>query len=385
MYQGKRLESLGAPALRSVVTPIPEPAPLTRALNASPALLRYAAAVSHNGSAVANGMILQLQGRLGNRVVQRLMIQRQAGQEADVAPEVESRITQARGSGQPLERGVKTQMESVFGTDFGDVRVHTDEGAEMLNRAVGAVAFTTGQDIFFGRGGYDAHSPEGRGLLAHELTHVVQQGDAVQTKLVLGEPGDAYEQEAERVAAEVVSKTSQAGCAESPGAPCPECEAKEKQNGPGMQRLLRRTPALWLPRKSQLGLSRRLSHFSPAIIRRQQNMFDCARIGVPCPPASVFGAGICRLIGCSRAATANLPFAISPGICIFQCDDGTICTCVLVGSSSSAICTFKFCSAPGTQASTQEDFDNLAVAAVEAYQQQAPAQTDGDDSGTATA
>jgi len=66
-------------------------------------------------------------------------------------------------------------MESAFGSDFSDVRIHTDIRADQLNRDVNAVAFTTGKDIFFRNGLYDPGSFTGRQLLAHELTHVVQQ------------------------------------------------------------------------------------------------------------------------------------------------------------------------------------------------------------------
>jgi len=106
-------------------------------------------------------------------------------------------------------------MESAFGTDFSGVRVHTDAEADALNQAVNAVAFTTGQDVFFRQGAYNPSHSSGRELLAHELTHVVQQGGGpVQGKLVLGEPGDAYEQEADQVAREVVGVLGRGGTAE---------------------------------------------------------------------------------------------------------------------------------------------------------------------------
>lgn len=94
---------------------------------------------------------------------------------SDVASEVESAIEQERGGGHPLTGAVQRQMESVFGADFSSVRVHTDSRANMLNRAVSAIAFTTGNDIFFRQGAYDPSSSGGKQLLAHELTHVVQQ------------------------------------------------------------------------------------------------------------------------------------------------------------------------------------------------------------------
>jgi hypothetical protein len=98
-------------------------------------------------------------------------------------------------------------MESAFGADFGGVRVHTDAQADGLNRLLNARAFTTGHDIFFRRGEYSPGSSTGRELLAHELTHVVQQGSAgIQGKFSVSRPSDASEQEADRVAKAVMQR-----------------------------------------------------------------------------------------------------------------------------------------------------------------------------------
>jgi len=94
---------------------------------------------------------------------------------AEVGPELESAIQRAQGSGQPLSDGVRQPMERAFGADFRGVRVHTDGEADSLNRSLQARAFTTGRDIFLRRGEYHPASSEGQRLLAHELTHVVQQ------------------------------------------------------------------------------------------------------------------------------------------------------------------------------------------------------------------
>ena len=98
--------------------------------------------------------------------------------ETDASSEVETRIEQARSNGRGLDSGVRFLMESTFGADFSDVRIHADFAADILNREVNAVAFTTGQDIFF-RQGYAPENSAGRQLLAHELAHVVQQRGAV--------------------------------------------------------------------------------------------------------------------------------------------------------------------------------------------------------------
>jgi hypothetical protein len=66
-------------------------------------------------------------------------------------------------------------MEPRFGTDFSAVRVHTDSNAQSLARSVNAQAFTVGNDVVFGAGQYAPESDSGKRLLAHELTHVIQQ------------------------------------------------------------------------------------------------------------------------------------------------------------------------------------------------------------------
>ncbi|NEO88504.1 MAG: DUF4157 domain-containing protein, partial [Spirulina sp. SIO3F2] len=99
-----------------------------------------------------------------------------------VSSDVERGINQARGGGQPLSAKTQSQMGGAIGADFSQVRVHTSNHADQLNQAVQARAFTTGPDIFFKKGEYNPGSRGGQELLAHELTHVVQQGAAVQCK-----------------------------------------------------------------------------------------------------------------------------------------------------------------------------------------------------------
>jgi hypothetical protein len=81
-------------------------------------------------------------------------------------------------SGSPLDTSTREFMESRFGHDFSNVRVHTDEYAAMLASSLNARAFTIGDNILFGAQEYSSHTFEGRKLLAHELTHVVQQDAA---------------------------------------------------------------------------------------------------------------------------------------------------------------------------------------------------------------
>jgi hypothetical protein len=85
-----------------------------------------------------------------------------------------------KSDGQPLERSVSEYMEPRFGYSFQDVRIHTSSQSTDISHSLNARAFTTGKDIYFGHGEYNPRSNEGKKLIAHELTHVVQQGQAGQ-------------------------------------------------------------------------------------------------------------------------------------------------------------------------------------------------------------
>lgn len=116
------------------------------------------------------------------------LVQRQTGDGMgglDVQPDVEARIHAAQGSGSPIPEGSRSQLEGAFGADFSGVRVHTDSESDALNRSVQARAFTTGKDIFFRQGEYNPGSSGGQELLAHELTHVVQQNSHLSRKTKL--------------------------------------------------------------------------------------------------------------------------------------------------------------------------------------------------------
>ena len=91
-----------------------------------------------------------------------------------------SQLNASEGGGSPLPEGTKASMEKAFGADFSGVRVHTDAKATEMSRGIQARAFTHGRDIYFNSGENAPESSEGKRLLAHELTHVVQQN---QTRL----------------------------------------------------------------------------------------------------------------------------------------------------------------------------------------------------------
>lgn len=110
--------------------------------------------------------------------------------------------------GQPLDKDTRAFMESRFGHDFSQVRIHTNSNSTASARSVNARAYTVGQDIIFGSGHYHPQTTVGKKLLAHELTHVVQQKNnagAIQRALLVGPVDDPYEREADRVADQVVA------------------------------------------------------------------------------------------------------------------------------------------------------------------------------------
>lgn len=116
------------------------------------------------------------------------------------------RIQAQRGGGSPLPDPIRSQMESGFGASFEHVRLHTDGEAASISRSLGAKAATTGNDIFFGQGA----STSDKGLLAHELTHVVQQSTMHSSgPMTVNKEGDQHEVEANRMAASITSGLTQ--------------------------------------------------------------------------------------------------------------------------------------------------------------------------------
>jgi hypothetical protein len=173
--------------------------------------------------------LLRLQSQVGNAQIARLLAQRAAPEEDEVqakhdraqraaapeedelqakhevvgveggpvGPETASRIDSMRGGGAPLDDQTRTAMEGALGTSFDDVRVHAGNDADTLNRRLTARAFTTGSDIFL-RG--DASAADTH-LMAHELTHVVQQRSMSSGGgMTVGAAGDAHETYADAVA-----------------------------------------------------------------------------------------------------------------------------------------------------------------------------------------
>lgn len=190
------------------------PAAARRTDAADPALWQ-AAAQGRTDVLGAQGM-LRLQRAAGNAAVSELAEER-------------SPVLDVIGSGgQSLDPAVRGDMEARLGHDFSDVRVHTDSAAHDSARAVNAHAYTVGSDIVFQHGNFDTGSDSGRTMLAHELTHVVQQrsgpvdgtptGDGVR----VSDPSDRFEREAAATAERVMS------------APGPAVQTSAAAGGPGV-------------------------------------------------------------------------------------------------------------------------------------------------------
>ncbi len=106
-----------------------------------------------------------------------LQTKRNGGGAIEATDELGSRIGDLRGGGQPLSEASRSFFEPRLGVDLSQVRVHGGAKANDLTRKVNARAFTLGQDVVFGAGQYSPGTEEGKRLLAHELTHVVQQSE----------------------------------------------------------------------------------------------------------------------------------------------------------------------------------------------------------------
>jgi hypothetical protein len=181
---------------------------------------------------------LRLQQTEGNRAVQRLL--QRAADAAAPAPQTDEEDLAARlrtaGGGRALEPEARQRLEQGLGADLSGVRVHTDGAADQMARAVDAVAFTTGPDVFFRAGTYAPGTPDGMRLLAHEATHTVQQaagpvaGVPDGRGIAVSDPDDAFERAA-RAAGDSVSRVAPAETPASPGGLTGETSAAESADG----------------------------------------------------------------------------------------------------------------------------------------------------------
>ena len=175
---------------------------------------------------------MHLQRTVGNAgVVQMLAADREATEEE---PSPVHDVV-GKGGGTPLDEGTRSSMESSFGEDFSDVRVHTDSQASKSAASVGANAYTVGSDIVFRSGHFDAASPTGQRTIAHELSHVVQQrngpvdGTEAAGGIKLSSPDDRFEQAAEATADQVMAGTHASTQSAGSSAPAVQMEAAEDE------------------------------------------------------------------------------------------------------------------------------------------------------------
>jgi hypothetical protein len=223
-----------------------KPPPQPKATHTENAPLPLVDTTTLLGHSTAQGLyqnnLLQLQRRLGNTTVTRMLQQQappatdEAGPTAPLVPEdehpdpgapglnadAEQAVQQASSSsGEELPQGLRSRFESSLGTEFGHVRLHNGAESAEAAAAVGAMAYTVGQDIHFGADTYHPETADGQSLIAHEVAHTVQQrgvSDAPQAKLEVSSPGDPYEVEAERFAQNFVSGRASAVSLVSAGA-----------------------------------------------------------------------------------------------------------------------------------------------------------------------
>ena len=161
--------------------------------------------------------LMHLQRMAGNAsVVQMLAEEGSIATEEDRSP-VHDVI--GKGGGSPLDESTRSSMESRFGQDFGDVRVHTDAKASASAESVGANAYTVGNEMVFKSGHFDSSSSAGQHTLAHELSHVVQQrsgpvdGSEAAGGIKLSDPSDRFERAADANADQVMSAQAPAPAA----------------------------------------------------------------------------------------------------------------------------------------------------------------------------
>ncbi len=164
-----------------------------------------AAVADRRADVLGSDGLLDLQRTAGNSATEELI----TGEQPQRSPVLD---LLASSSGDPLPPPVRTDMEARMGQDFSGVRVHTGGAASDSAKAVQAHAYTVGEDIVFGSGTYSPDSDHGRTLLAHELTHVVQQrsgpvaGTEVGGGIKVSDPSDRFEREAERNAHHIMSQ-----------------------------------------------------------------------------------------------------------------------------------------------------------------------------------
>jgi hypothetical protein len=130
---------------------------------------------------------------------EQLQTKPDSGSQPTAPASVESSLKASKGSGSPLPDATRTQMESSFGSDLSQVRIHDNAASAAMNKTLHSQAFTSGNEIYFSSGKYNTGSRDGQHLLAHELTHVVQQNNDIHQKRIQRKTIAGFEQDLEKI------------------------------------------------------------------------------------------------------------------------------------------------------------------------------------------
>src|SRR5437667_6010882 len=177
--------------------------------------------------ALTPAAVIHLQKTAGNATVSAALEEQEPSPVKDVV---------GAGGGTPLDGETRGFMESRLGADFSDVRVHTDARASESAQSVQAQAYAVGTDVVFQSGKYAPESDSGKRMLAHELTHVVQQrsgpvaGTPAEGGIKISHPADSFEQAAESSADRVMSAQPVGPAAASPAPASVQRQGDEEED-----------------------------------------------------------------------------------------------------------------------------------------------------------
>jgi hypothetical protein len=181
------------------------------------------------GHAIANPKtasvqaMLEVQRLAGNAGVNTLLAREEDGDAAKSAPRSPVLDVVGKGGGQPLDTGLRGEMEGRLGADFSDVRLHTDAKATGSAKAVQANAYTVGNDVVVRNDRWSPGTDKGKETIAHELTHVVQQragpvaGTSTGDGISVSNPSDSFERAAENNAARAMAAPTPSSTTSSSG------------------------------------------------------------------------------------------------------------------------------------------------------------------------
>jgi len=165
--------------------------------------------IAHVDGMLREQALLHLQHTVGNHAVQRTVDRSRSTSIA--TDDLAQRVRAASISGSPLDAAVRDRLEAGLEADLSSVQIHTDDEADRLSRSVHALAFTTGQHIFFRQGKYQPDTIEGLHLLAHEAIHTLQQVNAPPIdRISISDPLDELERDASHAADTIVECTRRA-------------------------------------------------------------------------------------------------------------------------------------------------------------------------------